>query len=71
MDFHEYEVWLATGSQPLYWDETLNKVAEDSRTIADGLTRSGKLPVKVIFKPVVTTPESIFELCTEANNTRG
>lgn len=71
IDFHEFEVWFVTGSQHLYGDETLKKVAEDSRTIADGLTRSGRLPVKVVFKPVVTTPEAIYELCTEANNSKG
>jgi L-arabinose isomerase len=71
VDFKELEVWFVTGSQDLYGDETLKKVAQDSRKIADGMTRSGKLPVKVVFKPVVTTPEAIYELCTESNDTKG
>jgi|SRR5271157_666952 len=71
MDFHEFEVWFVTGSQDLYGDETLKRVAEDARKIADGLTRSGKLPVKVVYKPIVTTPEAIYDLCTEANNVKG
>jgi L-arabinose isomerase len=55
IDFRDFEVWFVTGSQHLYGDKTLKKVAEDSRKIAAGLTRSGKLPVRVVFKPVVTT----------------
>jgi len=43
-------------------------VAEHSQEMAQGMTRSGKLPVKVVFKPVVTTPDAITELCREANN---
>jgi L-arabinose isomerase len=37
--------------------------------MANSLTQSGKLPVKVLFKPVVTTPDAITELCRAANNT--
>lgn len=71
IDFHEFEVWFVTGSQHLYGEETLNRVAEDSRKIAAGLNHAGKLPVKVVFKPVVTTPEAIYEICSEANHTKG
>ncbi len=59
-----------TGSQHLYGEKALSEVADHSQKIAEGLTRSGKLPVKVIFKPVVTTPQAIYDLCTEANNAR-
>ena len=68
MDFKEYEVWFVTGSQHLYGEETLNKVARHSQEIALQMTQSGKLPVKVVFKAVVTTPDAITELCREANN---
>jgi L-arabinose isomerase len=34
------------------------------------LSESGKLPVSVIYKPLVTTPEAIHELCSEANRAR-
>jgi len=62
------EVWFVTGSQHLYGSETLKQVAEDSRQIAFGLDKSVKISHKVVFKPVLTTPESIFEICSEANN---
>lgn len=68
IDFKMFEVWFVTGSQHLYGEETLRKVAEHSQEMSQNLTRSGKLPVKVIFKPVVTTPDAITELCREANN---
>src|SRR4030043_909782 len=64
------EVWFVTGSQHLYGAETLKKVAQHSQEMAQWLLVSGKLPVKVIFKPVVTTPEAVTGLCREANNTQ-
>jgi L-arabinose isomerase len=70
IDFKELEVWFTTGSQHLYGEETLTKVAQHSREMAQQMTESGKLPVKVVFKPVVTTPDAITELCREANNAR-
>ena len=70
IDFKTFEVWFVTGSQHLYGEATLRKVAEHSQEMALSLTQSGKLPVKVLFKPVVTTPDAITELCREANNTR-
>lgn len=68
-DLKNYEVWFVTGSQHLYGDETLKQVAEHSKEIVKGLSGSEKIPVKVIFKPVLTTPDSIYQLCLEANNT--
>ncbi|HEX7395874.1 MAG TPA: L-arabinose isomerase [Anaerolineaceae bacterium] len=68
VDFKELEVWFMTGSQHLYGDATLKKVAEHAQEMAQWMTSSGKLPVKVVFKPVVTTPDAITELCREANN---
>ena len=68
IELKDYEVWFVTGSQELYGEETLKKVAEDSQEIASGMTQSRKLPVRVVFKPVVTSSEAIYALCTEANN---
>jgi L-arabinose isomerase len=69
IDFNQLEVWFITGSQHLYGETTLKKVAEHSQEMAQSLTQSGKLPVKVVFKPVVTTPDAITAVCREANNT--
>ncbi len=62
------EVWFATGSQHLYGPETLKQVAENSQAIVNGLNKSGLIPVNVIFKPVLTTPDAINTICLEANN---
>ena len=67
MDFKAAEVWFVTGSQHLYGDVALKQVAEHSQIIARGLAESGKLPLKVVFKPVVTTPQAIYDLCQDAN----
>ena len=66
IDLKGFEVWFVTGSQHLYGPETLRQVAEDSKVIATAL--SEKLPVTVVFKPVLTTPEAIHSLCLEANS---
>ena len=62
------EVWFITGSQHLYGEETLHQVAEHSQKIVQALANTGKLPVKVIFKQVLTTPEAILNLCIAANS---
>ena len=70
IDLKGYEVWFVTGSQHLYGPKTLETVAEHSREIAAALGMSNQIPVKVVFKPVLTTPEAIRELCLEANSTK-
>ncbi|GET22734.1 L-arabinose isomerase [Prolixibacter denitrificans] len=61
-------VWFVTGSQHLYGPETLKQVDTDSETIVKGLNASEKLPVEVVFKPVVKTPDEILNICVEANS---
>ena len=61
------EVWFVTGSQFLYGEETLNQVAAHSEEIARELNGASAIPVKVIFKPVLKTPEEIYRVCQEAN----
>jgi L-arabinose isomerase len=62
------EIWFLTGSQHLYGPETLKKVAEHSKEIAQAFDASPAIPVKVVFKPVLTTPDAISAVCQEANN---
>jgi L-arabinose isomerase len=69
-DLKHLEVWFVTGSQHLYGEETLKQVAEDSRAIAQGLDQSPNIPVRVVFKPVLTTPDGITQLCIDANATK-
>jgi L-arabinose isomerase len=70
INLKQYEVWFVTGSQHLYGPETLQMVAEHSREIAAALGGSEHIPTQVLFKPVLTTPEAIRELCLEANSAK-
>ncbi len=65
--FGDRELWFVTGSQQLYGEKILQQVAEDSKTIASALDGSPAIPVRVVYKPVLTTPEAIRLLCLEAN----
>ncbi len=67
-DLKKYEVWFLTGSQHLYGDSLLRTVGEDANEIVGGLTGQGELPLRLIGKPVLTSPESIDSVCREANN---
>ncbi len=67
-DLKQFEVWFVTGSQHLYGEETLKQVAEHSKEIALALNNSTQIPVKVVFKPVLTTPDAIYNLCLDANS---
>lgn len=64
------ELWFVTGSQHLYGAETLKQVNEDSEIIAKALNSSSHIPIKVVFKPVVTTSDKILEICVAANTSK-
>jgi L-arabinose isomerase len=64
------EVWFVTGSQHLYGPETLQQVAENSQKIAAALDQSDRIPCRVVFKPVVKTPDEISSLLGEANGAK-
>ena len=68
IDLKQNEVWFITGSQHLYGPETLEQVAQHSREIAASLDASPQIPVKIVFKPVLTTQDAIRTLCLEANS---
>jgi L-arabinose isomerase len=68
-DLKSLEVWFVTGSQHLYGEETLKQVADHSSSIARSLDKDPTIPVRVVFKPVVKTPEEIYRVCVDANTT--
>ena len=57
-----------TGSQHLYGEDTLKQVDRNSKEIAAALDSSPEIPVRIVFKPVLTTPDAILSICREANN---
>lgn len=62
-----YEFWFITGSQHLYGPETLKEVALHSQKMVETLNNAKTLPYKIVFKPVVTTPDEITGVFIEAN----
>jgi L-arabinose isomerase len=69
IDLTQQEAWFVTGSQQLYGEAVLRQVAANSQQIAHALSNAATVPVKVVFKPVLTTPDAIAQLCRDANNT--
>src|SRR5437867_1536132 len=70
IDLSSLEAWFVTGSQHLYGSETLKAVEQHSTTIARALSESSLIPVKIIAKPVMTSSESIQQLCLDANSSK-
>lgn len=66
-DLKTRQAWFITGSQHLYGPQALQQVAENSRRVVDALNASAALPVPLVLKPVVTTADSILQVCREAN----
>jgi len=62
------EIWFVTGSQHLYGEAALKQVAANAQKIVSSLTSSDRIPLRVVFKPVLTTPDQIRELCLDANH---
>jgi L-arabinose isomerase len=67
IELKHLEAWFVTGSQHLYGDDVLNRVAADAQAIVNGLVSEAGLPIRVVCKPVMTGPEAIREICLDAN----
>ncbi|MBB5787412.1 L-arabinose isomerase [Jiangella mangrovi] len=65
--FGQREVWFLTGSQGLYGEDTLRQVAEQSQEVARALDEAGDIPVRVVWKPVLTSADAIRRVALEAN----
>jgi len=61
------ELWFVTGSQHLYGPETLAQVAADAQQVAGALNADGVIPVDVVWKPTVKTPDEVYAMCRDAN----
>lgn len=64
--FKQSEVWFVIGSQHLYGQRTLQQVKEQAEKVVSSLNLAG-LPVKLVQKPLATTPDEITALCRDAN----
>jgi L-arabinose isomerase len=61
-----HEIWFVTGSQGLYGEETLRQVASQSQAVAEALDAAPSIPVRIVWKPVLTSAEAIRRLCLDA-----
>jgi L-arabinose isomerase len=62
-----YEIWFFTGSQNLYGEETLRQVADQSQQIVATLDGAARIPVKIVWKPVLKDSESIRRAALDVN----
>jgi len=60
------EAWFVCGSQHMYGAEQLRAVETHAAEIAAALDEAVEIPVRVVGKPVATTPESIRAVIIEA-----
>lgn len=67
LNLKTFEVWFITGSQDLYGPETLAQAAEHAKEISDYFNDHQKVPVKVVYKPIVKNSDEIFNTLLAAN----
>ncbi len=67
MAFDGLRIWFLTGSQELYGEAILAKVLDQSREMVAGLTAVPEIPIEIVHKPTVTTPDAIRRACLEAS----
>src|SRR5215212_2899137 len=63
----DLEAWFVTGSQHLYGEDVLAKVEDNARHIARALDGTDAVPVRIVPKPVVPTPEAISAVLRDAD----
>jgi L-arabinose isomerase len=61
------EIWLVIGSQEMYGDAVLRQAAADGGTLATARDEAPAIPVRVVDRGLMTTPDSIRRVCLEAN----
>jgi L-arabinose isomerase len=64
----DLEIWFFTGSQALYGEETLDQVADQSQEIAAALGEAEQIPVRIVWKPELTTSDAIRRACLDATS---
>jgi len=65
---HEVEAWFVTGSQDLYGEAVLAQVEANARHIAAALDDAAEIPVRIVPRPIVTTPEAIAAVLRAADS---
>ncbi len=60
-------IWFLCGSQHLYGPGPLRTVAQNAGVVAKALDASAQVPLPVVFKGLLTTPEEIRATLLAAN----
>jgi L-arabinose isomerase len=60
------EIWFLTGSQLLYGEQTLRRVAEQSQQVAAALDEADQIPARVVWQPVLTDADAIRQAALAA-----
>jgi L-arabinose isomerase len=61
------QIWFVCGSQHLYGPGPLEQVAANAAEIARALDVADTIPLRVVYKALLTTPDEIRKLMLEAN----
>lgn len=61
------QIYFITGSQDLYGDETLRRVAEDSKEMVAFLAEKLRDVAEIVWKPTVRNSDEVEEVCIAAS----
>ncbi len=61
------QIWFVCGSQHLYGPGPLEEVSAHALEVAQTLDASEEVPLELVYKGLLTTPEEIRTLCLEAS----
>jgi L-arabinose isomerase len=67
MTSNNKKIYFITGSQTLYGEATLQKVAEHAKHIAKAINDGINLPVDIEYRPIVKSPEEIAAVIAASN----
>ena len=57
---NQLEIWFLTGSQSLYGEAVLAQVASQSQSVVQSMNDSDTIPIKIVWKPVLTNPSVVI-----------
>ncbi len=67
MSQQAYQFWFCVGSQDLYGEECLSRVAEHAKVMVEEINASGQLPFPLVLKPVLINAAHIHSTFVDAS----